>query len=100
MCFWKILLIFVFRKLDYDSRVDRQYKFDVRVTDYGNKFFFGQVSVVLYVININDEVLVFSEEKDDIVVKIREDQRVGSYVIIVQVVDLDGDNIKYYFFRK
>lgn len=100
MCFWKILLIFVFRKLDYDSRVDRQYKFDVRVIDYGNKFFFGQVSVVLYVININDEVLVFSEEKDDIVVKIREDQRVGSYVIIVQVVDLDGDNIKYYFFRK
>lgn len=100
MCFWKMLFIFVFRKLDYDSRVDRQYKFDVRVIDYGNKFFFGQVSVVLYVININDEVLVFSEEKDDIVVKIREDQRVGSYVIIVQVVDLDGDNIKYYFFRK
>lgn len=95
-----MLFIFVFRKLDYDSRVDRQYKFDVRVIDYGNKFFFGQVSVVLYVININDEVLVFSEEKDDIVVKIREDQRVGSYVIIVQVVDLDGDNIKYYFFRK
>lgn len=83
MCFWKMLFIFVFRKLDYDSRVDRQYKFDVRVIDYGNKFFFGQVSVVLYVININDEVLVFSEEKDDIVVKIREDQRVGSYVIIV-----------------
>lgn len=95
-----MLFIFVFRKFDYDSRVDRQYKFDVRVIDYGNKFFFGQVSVVLYVININDEVLVFSEEKDDIVVKIREDQRVGSYVIIVQVVDLDGDNIKYYFFRK
>lgn len=83
MCFWKMLFIFVFRKLDYDSRVDRQYKFDVRVIDYGNKLFFGQVSVVLYVININDEVLVFSEEKDDIVVKIREDQRVGSYVIIV-----------------
>lgn len=95
-----ICLIFVFRKLDYDSRADRQYKFDVRATDHGNKSFSGQASVVLYVTNINDEAPVFSEEKDDIVAKIREDQRAGSYVTTVQAVDPDGDNIKYYFSRK
>ena len=91
---------FYLRRLDYDSRADRQYKFDVKATDHGNKSFSGQASVVLYVTNINDEAPVFSEEKEDIVAKIREDQKAGSYVTTVQAVDPDGDNIKYYFSRK
>ena len=91
---------FYLRRLDYDSRADRQYKFDVKATAHGNKSFSGQASVVLYVTNINDEAPVFSEEKEDIVAKIREDQKAGSYVTTVQAVDPDGDNIKYYFSRK
>ncbi|XP_061162553.1 neural-cadherin-like [Saccostrea echinata] len=90
----------VAKRLDYDSRADRQYKFDVRATDHGNKSFSGLASVVLYVTNINDEAPVFSEEKDNIVAKIREDQKAGSYVTTVQAVDPDGDNIEYYFSPK
>ncbi|XP_071177027.1 neural-cadherin-like isoform X2 [Mytilus edulis] len=90
----------VAKRLDYDFRPDRLYKFNVTATDAGPFKKSGLANVVIYVTNINDEPPEFGKTKEDIHTFIREDQNAGSYVKTVQAIDPDGDNVEYYFTDK
>ena len=94
------LLYFISRRLDYDFRPDRQYKFNITAVDKGNQPLSGQASIVIFVTNINDEPPKFGVATEDVYASIREDQKAGSYVTTVQAVDPDGDNVEFYFTSK
>ena len=73
------------------------YEFTVFASDKSEQSRSSSAIVRVSVTNVNDETPEFSNHQMEIYVD--ENAPIGSVVIIIQAVDMDGDGVTYYFSR-